>query len=83
MDEELEKLMQDVERCWQTLESFKETAEQQDFPKLFMTDSLVVPAYNDLRMHPNKEHARIFIRSMTKHLKVVYGLTVEGLEAQA
>lgn len=82
MDEELETLMKDAERCWQTLESFKETAEQHDFLKLFKTDYFVVPAYNDLKEHPDKEHARIFIRGLTKHLKEVYGLTVEGLEAQ-
>ena len=83
MDEELEMLMRDAERCWKTFEDYKEVAEQHEFPMLLVADIRILPAWKDLKEHPDKEHARIFIRGLTKFLKERCGRTVEGLEAQA
>lgn len=58
--------MDEVNRYWEALNRYKETAEQHEFVQLFMIDKILVPAYNDLCAHYDEDHAAIFIRGMKK-----------------
>ncbi len=60
--------MSEIDRLWQVYEEYKKTAEQHEFFKLFMLDSKLVPAYNDLKSNPSKEHSIIFLRCMRQVL---------------
>jgi hypothetical protein len=53
-----------VEYLYNKYKQYKETAEQHEFPKLVVLDSLLIPAYNDLQKNWNEEHADSFIRGM-------------------
>ena len=56
--------MDEVNRYWNAYEAYKETAEQHEFISLFTYDTILIPAYNDLKEHYTEEHAKMFIRGM-------------------
>lgn len=53
-----------VETIWEKYNEYKETAEQHEFVQLFLFDSKLVPAYEDLKNNWNIDHANTFIRGM-------------------
>lgn len=54
--------MDEINRLWQLYNDYKETAEQHEFVRLFLLDTRLIPAYNDLTAHYSEEHAEIFER---------------------
>lgn len=63
-----------VDKLWEKYESYKDTAEQHEFPLLVMFDSLLVPAYKDLNENWNEQHADSFIRGMLTHVFPTLGI---------
>lgn len=53
-----------IKELWSKFNQYKENAEQHEFVRLFMLDSQLVPAYNDLINNYTDEHADIFIQVM-------------------
>lgn len=62
----MEDLKQQVEDVYQKWQNYKETAEQHEFVTIFMRDGIIESGYKDLHENWDDEHARIFIRSVSK-----------------
>lgn len=58
-----------VEELYKKWQDYKETAEQHEFPVIFMQDIIIKRGYMDLQKNWDDEHAKIFIRAMEKTLK--------------
>ena len=68
---------EEINRMWEAYKRYKETAEQHEFVRLFMLDSRLVPAYNDLQNNYTEEHAEIFKKVMERVLSSL-GVNWEG-----
>lgn len=49
---------------WEKYNNFKQTAEQHQFPTIFMYDMILEPKYKDLQENWTDEHAEIFIKGL-------------------
>lgn len=67
--EDLKECMKEADSLWNKYINYKETAEQHEFFQLFILDMKLVPMYNDLKIHYNENHAKIFIKVMNRVLK--------------
>ena len=47
---------------WEKYNNFKQTAEQYQFPTIFMYDMILEPIYNELQENWSDEHAEIFVK---------------------
>ena len=58
------ELKKQVEEVWEKYNTYKKTAEQHEFPLLFLYDMKIEPAYKDLQKNWSDEHAEIFVRAI-------------------
>lgn len=49
---------------WEKYNNYKQTAEQHQFPTIFMYDMILEPRYKDLQENWSDEHAEIFIKGL-------------------
>ena len=61
---ESEVTLEYCNRLMERYNSYKETAEQHQFLRLFMYDAKLIPAHKDLNANWNPEHGAIFVRAM-------------------
>lgn len=59
-------LKQQVEELYQKWQSYKERAEQHEFPIILMRNVIIERGYKDLQVNWNEEHAQAFIRGVSK-----------------
>lgn len=67
-----------LEYCNKLMEkynSYKKTAEQHQFLRLFMYDAKLIPAHKDLNTNWNPEHGAIFVRAMKNIVFPRLGIT--------
>ena len=58
--------IEDCEKAWDKFSQYKETAEQHEFPMLFMLDMQLIPRYNDLHHNWDPAHGQIFMNAMNQ-----------------
>ena len=71
--------MEYVEYLMSKYEGYKERAQQYEFVKLFYTDMIIKPYYNDLKKNYVEEHADIFIKHMSELLRTM-GIDILSIE---
>lgn len=69
--EKEKQLKERISKIWERYEKYKDTAEQADFPILFLFDTCVVPEHDDLLENFSVEHAEIFIKNMEYIFKML------------